>query len=46
MKNKEHTHIWKYREGSNKRVCEAPIPTIESCGEVEIQDNKGNWIRG
>lgn len=31
----KHKHIWKYREGSNKRVCEAPIPTIESCGKEE-----------
>lgn len=31
----EHKHIWKYTEGSDIRVCEAPIPTIPSCGKVE-----------
>jgi hypothetical protein len=30
-----HKHIWKYNTASNTRVCEAPFPTIESCGKVE-----------
>jgi hypothetical protein len=34
IKEKKHKHIWKY-DGSNVRVCEAPIPTIESCGKEE-----------
>jgi len=32
---KKHEHIWKYR-GEYDRVCEAPIPTIESCGKIEM----------
>lgn len=37
---KECTHIWKYM-GSYERVCEAPIPTIPSCGRAEILDDDG-----
>ena len=32
---KKHKHIWKYNTASNVRVCEAPFPFIESCGEIE-----------
>lgn len=38
-----HKHIWKYREGTNYRVCEAPFPTIESCGKIEWKNDKGEW---
>ena len=34
-KEKKHAHIWKYNTGGVVRVCEAPIPTIESCGKEE-----------
>lgn len=32
---KKHNHIWKYI-GSYERICEAPFPTIKSCGKHEI----------
>jgi len=35
LKIKKHKHIWKYY-GNNVRICEAPIPTIESCGKIEM----------
>ena len=50
MKSKEkkkehkHRHIWKYK-GVFERICEAPFPTIEGCGEEQIQDDYGNWIK-
>jgi len=41
MKKKEkHEHIWKY-EGSFVRTCEAPIPTIDSCGKEEWKTING-----
>lgn len=36
VKSKEHQHIWKYIGAGYERICEAPIPTIESCGKKEI----------
>ena len=33
--DKKHKHIWKYI-GPYERVCEAPFPTIKSCGKHEI----------
>ena len=44
METKEHTHIWKYIGDTGVRVCEAPFPTIESCGRVEWQDDRGKWV--
>ena len=41
MKNKEHKHIWKY-VGNGIRHCEAPFPTIESCGKVQVRID-GEW---
>ena len=38
---KEHNHIWKYM-GPFERVCEAPFPTIPSCGRAEINSDDGN----
>ena len=41
-----HNHSWKYKGAGHERVCEAPFPTIESCGEVEISEDKINWSKG
>ena len=40
----KHTHIWKYIENGEIRICEAPFLTIESCGRVERKDSKGKWV--
>lgn len=40
---KKHKHIWKY-DGSYVRVCEAPIPTIESCGREEHMTAFNGWV--
>jgi len=40
---KKHEHIWKYIGAGYERVCEAPIPTIPSCGRKEIKVND-KWI--
>lgn len=39
---KKHKHVWKY-SGGNVRVCEAPFPTIESCGKEERMTING-WV--
>ena len=44
MKKKKHKHIWKYNEGRTVRVCEAPIPTIESCGKEEWMTAFNGWV--
>ena len=42
-KEKKHSHIWKYREGSNIRVCESPFEMlVPGCGKKEIKIN-GVW---
>lgn len=39
---KKHKHIWKY-DGKYVRVCEAPFPTIESCGKEEWMTVLNGW---
>lgn len=34
---RKHTHIWKYLGAGYERICEAPLPTIESCGEEQMK---------
>jgi len=43
-KEKKHRHIWKYSTGKTVRVCEAPIPTIESCGKEEWMTAFNGWV--
>lgn len=35
LKPEKHKHIWKYWAQGTIRTCEAPIPTIPSCGKTE-----------
>jgi hypothetical protein len=42
-KKTRHRHIWKY-DGDHVRVCEAPIPTIESCGKEEWMTAFNGWV--
>ena len=42
VKERKHKHIWKY-ECRNVRICEAPFPTIESCGEEQWNTAFGGW---
>ena len=42
-KKKKHKHCWKY-ESEYNRVCEAPFPTIESCGKREKMTAFGGWV--
>jgi hypothetical protein len=42
----KHKHIWKYINNDsvkNIRICEAPFPTIKSCGMIQGKEN-GEWI--
>lgn len=49
---KEHIHIWKYLAKQTNgimdepymRVCEAPFPTIPSCGRTEVKNSKDEWV--
>ena len=42
MSEKKHTHIWKYKGASYKRVCESPFPFgPQGCGKVELKDESG-----
>ena len=47
IKFAKHKHIWKYNKiDTGVRICEAPIPTIPSCGEVQWKNNEGAWVLG
>jgi len=40
----KHKHCWKYIFGGKVRICEAPFPTIESCGKKEWLRHPNYWV--